>query len=276
MNETDIRRSLVIPMYRESARLPRTLALLATSGLNQPGTELIFVDDGSGDDTPDVAALRAEQHGLRATVLRLDRNRGKGAAVALGLLSARGPARAFVDADLSADPADVVRCFELIEADAADVVVATRTHPDSRIEARGPRYRKVWGWGYNSILRALRMTELGDTQCGLKGFSASSAESLFSELQTDGFAFDIEILYRAERLGLRVIELPVAWTHVDASRVRAIRDVPKMLIDSIQVWRRLRHLPAEGSHSARTARHQEPTGMRVGPDVLHGFRRIDV
>jgi glycosyltransferase involved in cell wall biosynthesis len=275
MNETDIRRSLVIPMYRETTRIPRTIALLAASGLNQPDTELIFVDDGSGDDTPDVAARAADQHHLTATVLRLDHNRGKGAAVALGLLNARGPARAFVDADLSADAADVVRCFELIEADVADVVVATRTHPDSRIEARGPRYRKVWGWGYNSILRAMRMTELGDTQCGLKGFSAGSAASLFSELQTDGFAFDIEVLYRAQRLGLRVVELPVAWTHVDASRVRAIRDVPKMLVDSIQVWRRLRRLPAGGPHAARAAAQPAIRSPQLEQDVPKGVRRID-
>ncbi|OWY60783.1 hypothetical protein B7486_67315, partial [cyanobacterium TDX16] len=213
-------------MYRERSRVPATLMLLVHSVLDREDTELIFVDDGSEDDSAVTVEHGAETLGLRVEVLRLEEHRGKGAAVAAGMEAAKGDALAFVDADLSTGPEDVDRCLALIESGEADVVAATRSHPDSEIGDRGPGYRQVGGRGYNRVVRLLGLSDLRDTQCGLKGFSAEAAEATFRDLRTDGFAFDVEVLARARRLGFRVAELPVHWTHMQDSRVRLVRDAP--------------------------------------------------
>lgn len=233
---TPVARSVVIPMYRESERIPATLLALAGSALDRPDTELLLVDDGSDDATVVEATRRAGELGLRVTVIERP-HRGKGAAVAAGMLRARGAALVFTDADLSTGVDDVVACLEAVEQGDADVVVATRTHPESRVDARGSRVRKVTGWTFNRALRALGLTTLRDTQCGLKGFSRASAERLFTTLATPGFAFDIELLARADLLGLRVVELPVTWAHVPASRVRILREAPTMLRDALRIRR---------------------------------------
>jgi dolichyl-phosphate beta-glucosyltransferase len=144
--------------------------------------------------------------------------------------------RVFMDADLSTDIDDVVACFRCLEQDAADVVVATRSHPDSRIDHRRPSLRAWSGWSYNLVLRALGLTRLRDTQCGLKGFTAAAAEVCFRDLRVAGFAFDIEVLSRADHAGLRILESPVGWAHVPESRVNAVRDAPKMVRDTLGVW----------------------------------------
>lgn len=231
-----VRRSVIIPMYRESTRLPASLPCLSGSVLDRADTELLLVDDGSDDDTVAVATGEVERLGLRARVLPTP-HRGKGAAVATGMLAAEGAALVFTDADLSTDVGDVAACLDAVEAGAGDLVVGTRCHPDSRIDAPGSRARKLSGWAYNSALRGLGLTAMRDTQCGLKGFTHEASRLLFADLRTAGFAFDIEVLARANRLGLRVAELPVNWSHVPKSRVRIRRDAPAMLLDAIRIRR---------------------------------------
>lgn len=234
-----VRRSLVIPMYRERSRITATLTLLAGSELDAEHTQLLLVDDGSDDDTVSVAVAESARLGLGCEVLRVA-HRGKGSAVAAGMLAASGDAVAFTDADLSTGVTDIVACLAAVESDEADVVVGTRAHALSQITKPGSAARKMSGWGYNTVLRGLGLTSLRDTQCGLKGFTRDAAEALFSDLSTPGFAFDIEILARAERLGLRLHELPVTWSHVEASRVRIARDAPRMLLDAVRIRRVLR------------------------------------
>lgn len=253
-----IKRTVVIPMYRERARLPATLMLLTSSPLDAEDTELLFVDDGSDDDTAQTVEHGAEAVGLRVQVIRLPQHLGKGAAVAAGVEAATGAVIAFVDADLSTGPEDVDRCLRLVEEGLADVVVATRAHPESEIGQPGPLSRQMWGRGYNRLLRLLDLTDMRDTQCGLKGFTADAARATFVDLATQGFAFDIEVLARAQRLGLRVVELPVHWTHMDESRVRPLRDAPHMLADTLRIWRRTRKLDPVIAPSAPTDPDPDP------------------
>lgn len=233
-------RSLVIPMYDEGTRIGRTIAALASSPLRCAGVEFVLVDDGSSDDTSAIAARELAAHGLDdAQVVRLEQNMGKGAAVRAGMLSARGETRVFVDADLCVDTSDIERCFEEIESDRADVVYGTRAHPASSLERSQPAHRVLSGRTFNLLLRTLGLTDERDTQCGLKGFRASAAEEIFGRLVTERFAFDVEVLARAGRSGLRVVPLPVQWTHVDASRVRPVRDGVDMARAAIRIRRQL-------------------------------------
>ncbi len=228
-------------MYREQARIEATLERLVGSELDRPEVEILLVDDGSDDDTVAVAKASADELGLSVNILMLP-HQGKGAAVAAGVLAARGDLVAFVDADLSTTVADIVACFDCLASPGTDVVVATRAHPSSQVMAGGSALRRVSGWCFNITMRGLGLTHLRDTQCGLKGFRAEVREVLFGGLRTTGFAFDIEILARAEQCGMTIVELPVRWSHVPASRVRVLRDAPPMLRDALRIrWELHRH-----------------------------------
>lgn len=237
----DPARSLVVPMYNEVTRIERSLAAIAASELGSSDLELLLVDDGSVDGTAEVAAKVAARLGLDARVLELGSNRGKGAAVRAGMLAATARVRAFVDADLSVEIGDLVRCFEVLERGRADVAYGTRAHPDSSLPRTQPAHRVLSGRTYNLLLRRLGLTQERDTQCGMKGFTAEAAEAVFAPLRTAGFGFDVEVLARAERGGWRVEAVPVTWSHVDASRVRPLRDGYSMAKGAVAAWWEIGH-----------------------------------
>jgi dolichyl-phosphate beta-glucosyltransferase len=233
-------RSLVIPMYDERARIGESIRVLAESLPADDDLEILLVDDGSTDGTAEVAeAALAAARFTQARVLRLPENRGKGAAVRAGMLAARGRSRVFVDADLCVGADDIGRCFAELEAGRADVVYGTRAHPGSELHRNQPAHRVLSGRVYNVLLRSLGLTDERDTQCGLKGFSADAATSIFERLATERFAFDVEVLARAGRSGMRVVPLPVQWSHVEASRVRPVRDGVDMARAAVRIRRQL-------------------------------------
>ena len=241
-------RTLVIPMYREAARIAGTIRTLAASSLNDPGTDIILVDDASDDDTGAVARAALAATALKASILRLERNQGKGGAVRAGVLASAGRVVAFSDADLSAGVTEIAKCFAVVESGRAQVVCSSRAMATSVIPVRQPRLRELSGKAFNLALRFLGLTRFRDTQCGLKVFTREAALRLFEQLSVTGFAFDVELLLLAEDLGLRVEEVPVEWRHVEESRVRPMRDGLAMLRDALRIrlarGTRSRRLPA--------------------------------
>ena len=230
-------------MYNEAGRIERSLTVLRSSGLLDDGTELVLVDDGSDDGTPEVVErLLRELPVPGARLLRLPENRGKGAAVRAGMLAGHGAARVFVDADLCVGADDIERCFQALEQ-GADVAYGTRAHAGSAMDRSQPGLRVLSGRVFNALLRALGLTRELDTQCGLKGFSTLGTEVAIEPLRTERFAFDVEALARAERGGLVVEGVPVRWSHVDASRVRPVQDGIDMALAAIRI-RRLLGRPA--------------------------------
>lgn len=244
--------TLVIPMYREARRIEGTIAALASSALACPEVELIFVDDGSDDGTVETVASALERHVLGARVVTLESNAGKGAAVRAGVLEAEGRFIAFADADLSAGIPEIERCFHLLEAGGCDVVATTRGAPLSEIVIPQPPFRQLSGKLFNVLLRVFGLTRMADTQCGLKAFTRDAAVTLFEDLMTTRFAFDVEVLLKADLRGMVVRELPIEWKHIEASRVRPVKDSSRMIRDVIQLRRHFgrrmrastRHMPA--------------------------------
>lgn len=240
-------------MYREATRIEATIGALASSSLAAPTTHIVFVDDGSDDGTAEVVASALRRFELDARVVRLETNCGKGAAVRTGVLDAVGRYVAFADADLSAGIPEIERCFHLLEVGGCDVVAATRGAPLSNIVIPQPWVRQLSGKLFNLLLRGLGLTRLADTQCGLKVFTREAAGVLFSELTTNRFAFDVEVLRRAELEGMVVREVPIEWKHIEASRVRPVKDSSRMISDVLRVRRRLGHknaAPAAGLMSS--------------------------
>lgn len=257
-------------MYDEATRIGQSLASLRSAGLLDERLEVVLVDDGSRDDTLEVVETAIAELGLdRARVVRLVANRGKGAAVRAGMLASTGNARVFVDADLCVGADDIERCFATLEAGGADVVYGTRAHAHSAMDRSQPGYRVVTGRVFNLLLRTLGLTEELDTQCGLKGMTAAAADLVMAPLITERFAFDVEVLARAGRAGLRVEGLPVRWAHVEASRVRPVRDGVEMAASAVRIRRRL---DEEGRNVLSPG---APAGGVMAADAIDAMARVE-
>jgi dolichyl-phosphate beta-glucosyltransferase len=235
---------VVIPAFNEALRLPPTLARIAAH-LEADGSwlpaEIVVVDDGSRDGTAAAAVLDRAPAGIDLRVLVHEKNRGKGAAVRTGFAAAAGTWVLLTDADLSAPIEDLA-----VLAPAAaphGVAVGSRAVDRRLVSTRQPRHRDFMGRSFNLVLRALRLTRLGDTQCGFKLFPGDLARALAAVQRLDGFAFDVELLLLAAHWGTPVIEVGVHWKHVEASRVLALRHSREMLRDALRLaWWRARGL----------------------------------
>jgi dolichyl-phosphate beta-glucosyltransferase len=238
--------SIVIPAYNEALRLPATLdrveRFLKTAGLS---AEVIVADDGSRDGTAELVRQRARTW-PQLKVVSSDRNAGKGAAVQLGMAQARGRYRVFSDADLSVPIDDLEKLLRPLRA-GAGVAIASRGLKDSQVELHQPWYRETMGKIFNRLVWIFVLSGVHDTQCGFKAFTAEVADRVFPALQTRGFGFDVEVLYRAQRAGYRIAEVPTRWINSPQSRVNPIRDSTMMFVELLAIPGRVRKHPTKGS-----------------------------
>jgi dolichyl-phosphate beta-glucosyltransferase len=217
----DLRLSVVIPAFNEAARLPRTLrdvdAYLA--GVDYDA-EILVVDDGSSDQTGSAVEREARISGRIRLLLHPDRaNRGKGAAVRLGMMAARGRFRLFMDADNSTTIDQIGRFWPWFEQ-GFDIVIGSRNIRGSQIAVRQAWYKEMAGRSGNLLIRALVVPGVSDTQAGFKMFSSRSAEAVFPRLTVDRWGFDFEALAVARLHGFRIREVPIRWSNSPASKVR--------------------------------------------------------
>jgi dolichyl-phosphate beta-glucosyltransferase len=230
--------SVVFPAYNEERRilptLERTVAFLA--GRAKPW-EVVVVDDGSADGTSDVVRSRFPAS-PNVRLVRHDTNHGKGFAVREGVLASRGDWVLFSDADLST-PIEELAKLEDKAAEGFDLVVASRVVPGARILTRQPARRRLSGWVFRSLVRGLGLSSLHDTQCGFKLLRRDTVGPVLATITTEGFAFDVELIARCERAGLRVAELPVDWSDADGSKVRLFPDALHMASDLVRLRLRL-------------------------------------
>ncbi|HSS61571.1 MAG TPA: dolichyl-phosphate beta-glucosyltransferase [Candidatus Limnocylindrales bacterium] len=220
--------SVVIPCYNEEQRLPRTVEQIERflDGKQTP-YELILVDDGSADGTRQVMDAAAKKHaGVRIEVL--PHNRGKGRALAVGVQAAKGDEILLTDADLST-PIEELDKLEAALRGGAGVAIASRAVRGSRVEVSQPIYRVLMGKAFNLIVQAVLLPGIWDTQCGFKLFRADVAKRVFAGLITDGFGFDPEVLYRARKQGVKIVEVPVVWRNSTPTKVSAVRSSLDML-----------------------------------------------
>jgi dolichyl-phosphate beta-glucosyltransferase len=230
--------SIIIPAHNEESRLPHSLEQVFAFLENQSYPfEVVVVENGSTDRTLELAQDYASRHpDLR--VLH-EARRGKGLAVRRGMLEARGQYRFMCDADLSM-PIEEVSKFLPPALSGFDVAIGSR-------EVRGavrydePAYRHLGGRLVNLVIRLLILPGLQDTQCGFKCFRREAAESLFHRQVMDGWSFDVEVLYLAERAGYKIAEVPVDWYYRPESKVRAVRDALRMVSDIFQIRLNMRN-----------------------------------
>ena len=232
--------SIVVPAYNEEHRLPPTLARLHAFLSAQPMRwEIVVVDDGSRDATCAVVeAAMASIPNLR--LVRQSPNRGKGAAVRLGMLAARGQIRVMSDADGSMSPDQLPRLLAPIVACTAEISIGSRYAEGARSDVKQPLYRVLWSRLANSLVQRSLVPGVRDTQCGFKAFTAEAARDLFRLGRIDGWAFDLEILALARRAGYQIAEVGVEWTDDRRSRVNPLKDMWKVVREALTIRRNLK------------------------------------
>lgn len=236
---------IVVPAYNEARRLPLGLVLLSEKLTDMAiPAEIIVVDNGSTDATPDVAANWSGPVPVR--LLHAD-VRGKGAAVRTGLLATRAPYAGFVDADMATE-LDALDTVMTLLGNGHPVVVGSRRHPESQVEGYGHPLRRLGAITFNRLIRDLT-GGISDTQCGFKFFSGPLARQAAADLRTTGFSFDVELLVHCVRRGAAITDVPVVWHDVPGSTFSVSRHSVGCLIDLARI--RAEASVAPWSHASR-------------------------
>lgn len=249
--------SLILPLYNPGEQLSHTLAELA--GFVAAATEcweLVFVSDGSTDGSAELIQIWAQDR-TNVNVLSYTPNRGKGCAVRQGLLAATAPYRIFTDIDLAYPFSDIRSVAWKLRA-GHELVIGSRTHPDSLIEltpsAIGYAFRRqVQSSLFSRLVRAMLPLTQRDTQAGLKGFSERAVNLIAPKLQCNGFGFDCELLTAAVRHQLMVTEVPVHVRYDAGGSTTNLRSTTRMIKD---LWRIRREWPATITPEIATTRRE--------------------
>lgn len=234
--------SVIIPVYNEEARVGKTLdesiSYLRKSRLR---AEILVVDDGSRDKTLEVVGkfTKKAKGALSLKALKQGINRGKGAAVRLGALAAKGDVVLFMDAD-NATPLSEFEKFRPLFKKGIEVVVGSRAVDRSQVKIPQPLYRQVLGRTANLVIQVLVVWGIWDTQCGFKAFSKRAASAIFPLQTIDRFGFDFELLFLAHKLGFPIREVSVQWFNSPYSKVR-LGDYFGTLVELLSIrWKDLK------------------------------------
>ncbi len=224
--------SLIIPAFNEEARIEASLKnALEFFDSKSLSYEILVVDDGSSDRTIEVVS-KFESPNLK--LIAQPKNKGKGAAVTRGMLEANGKIRVFSDADFSTPVAEIEKVITAMSL-GTEVFIGSRALDYTMIKKHQPAYREFMGKTFNKLVQLFLISGIKDTQCGFKGFTAKAALEIFSRMKIEGFGFDLEIIYLADKLGFHISEVPVEWYNDERSTVNPIKDSITMFFDIFKV-----------------------------------------
>ncbi|XP_065884803.1 dolichyl-phosphate beta-glucosyltransferase-like isoform X2 [Dysidea avara] len=253
--------SVIVPAYKEEERLPvmmeETLEYLEKRKKEDFDFhyEIIIVDDGSTDKTTEVALEYVDKYGAEIIrVLTFDKNRGKGGAVRMGMLSARGRRLLMVDADGASKFSDLDKLEKALdeskdeEEEKMAIAVGSRAHMEADSVVERSFFRTFLMKGFHMLV-LLCVRGVKDTQCGFKLFTRSVAQRLFPVYHVERWAFDVELLYIAEQLNIPIKEVAITWHEVDGSKIIPVFSWLQMGRDILFI--RLRYLFGIWSYGPR-------------------------
>lgn len=212
--------SIVIPAYNEEQRLPATIETVKTylDTKSFEFAEVVVVDDGSKDRTAEIVR-RATSQDPRLRLVSNPGNRGKGYAVRHGMQTAKGDWVLFTDADLSAPIEELDKLIAAVQSEQADGAIGSRALDRSLVGKHQSLVREMAGRFFNLLMRLATGLPYHDTQCGFKMLRSDVARTVAARQQSEGFGFDVEILYIAKKHGFRVVEVPVRWFNAEGTKV---------------------------------------------------------
>ena len=235
-----MRISLVVPMYNESAIIADTARALYKYMSENYGTdfEIIFANDGSRDNCAQIV----EQLNLPCVrVVGYDKNQGKGCAVRHGVLASSGEIVLFTDADL-AYGLDVIKDgADVLENGKHDLLVASRAKHPEGYEGYTP-IRKLASKTYLKVLNLFGGIKVSDAQCGFKGFNGDVGRRIFSYCETNNFAFDLEFILIAQKMELKIYELPAKIINHRESKVNLVKDATRMVKEIFKIKKRIKFI----------------------------------
>ncbi len=235
--------SIVIPEFNEARKIAADVeaagAFLAAEGLSG---EILVVDDGSSDNSADLAEAAAVPDGVEKRVIRCEVNQGKGHAVRTGMVQTRGDVIMFADAGRCIPFDNALRGLAMLREDRCDIAHGSRALPDSVITRRKSLYRRALTRVFRWVMPWLSGTprSLSDTQCGFKMYKGPIGRELYSRCVCNGFLFDIETVLRAVRAGWRIGEFPVEWHSDPDSRLHPARLIPRLFSELREIQRALK------------------------------------
>ena len=224
---SDIDLSIVIPAWNEVTRLPLTLEKINQFSTAFAGSmEVIIADDGSSDGTPQVIA--GIETSLRVQVLRAEERKGPGHAVRRGVMAARGRRILISDADGPVPFEDTMLLWSALDS-GVDFAAGSRVKDPGKVLQAQPGHRILMGKVWRAITGHMVPTGVQDTQCGFKMIERECARQIFGSLNSNGFGFHVEALYRARRENYSIQEVPVRWKDIAGSKINLVRDPVIML-----------------------------------------------
>jgi len=224
-----MRISLVIPAYNEEDRIKTVLSRYANH-FHLQDQEIIVVCEGTDSTRNIVKKLSKKCPNVK--LLSFEKRLGKGGGIIEGFKAAKGERIGFADADESVEPDDIKKMFDLLSR--VDGVIASRKLKESRILVKQPLKRRIASKIFNILVRMFFGLNFKDTQCGAKVFRKEAIKNVLVELNTKGFEFDVELLWRLKNKGYKVIEFPITWKHSEGSNF-SLSNAPKMFFSLLKV-----------------------------------------
>lgn len=230
--------SIVIPCYNEKDRIGATIKSLKNFAQKWTSDlELIFVNDGSSDNTSKVIQDQLDKYNLKdlAKLIELESNKGKGYALKEGVEEASQEWVLTMDADNAVDASTLFKWLKSVNGplDKNTIYIASRELEESKVS--NTFFRRIAGLIYNSIIQWFTAINFKDSQCGFKLYHRSVARDLFSHLSSFGWAHDVELLDRAIVHGKSIKPMPVEWKNIEGSKINMFSDSLKMFYQAVVI-----------------------------------------
>ena len=228
--------SIIIPVFNEEKRLTKTfkalLELKLPRGLKLE--EIIFVDDGSHDKTFSMIGEFRRTNTLPVVIISYRSNKGKGYAVKRGVLEAKGDFILLFDADISTAFSELKKFMKHIK-NGENVIIGTRKNGHSTVVKHQPRIREVLGRGFTIFTQKALSMKVTDFTCGFKLFSKKAYRKIFKASQINGWGYDAEIIYLANKYGYKIREVAVIWSNDNATKVVLYKAIPRSVYEILKI-----------------------------------------